>query len=58
MTMTIRSRGLCSVGVLVLLGLIMAAPIQAQTPQMDRAADKAAVEQTFRDYIAIFLTGD
>jgi hypothetical protein len=56
--MTIRSRGLCSVGVLVLLGLIMAAPIQAQTPQMDRAADKAAVEQTFRDYIAIFLTGD
>ena len=33
-------------------------PVQAQTPRTDRIADRAAVEQTFRDYLAIFLTGD
>ena len=30
--------------------------VQAQSS--DRAADKIAIEQTFRDYLALFLTGD
>lgn len=53
-----RNGPLRSVGVLVLLGLLTIASVQAQAPNVDLAVDKAAVEQTFRDYIEIFLTGD
>ena len=46
-------------GVLV-LGLLLTTSVQAQSqaPNVDRAAEKAAVEQTFRDYSAAFWTGD
>jgi len=43
---------------LLVLGLLLATSAQAQAPKVDRAAEKAAVEQTFRDYAATFWTGD
>jgi hypothetical protein len=45
-------------GVLVLLGFLLTASAQAQAPKDDRAAEKATVEQTFRDYAAAFWTDD
>ena len=44
-------------GVLV-LGLLLTTSAQAQSPKVDRAAEKAIIEQTFRDYAATFWTGD
>jgi ketosteroid isomerase-like protein len=51
-------RGIFSVAMLAFMGLLAAATAQAQTSKTDRAADKAAAEQTFRDYAATFMTGD
>jgi ketosteroid isomerase-like protein len=45
-------------GVLVLLGLLITVSAQAQAPKVDRAAEKATIERTFRDYAAMFLMGD
>jgi ketosteroid isomerase-like protein len=56
--MTMRNALMTLRGVLVLLGLLITASAQAQAPKVDRATDKATIEQTFRDYIAMFLTGD
>jgi ketosteroid isomerase-like protein len=46
-------------GLLVLM-LLLTTPAQAQSQvsKVDRAAEKATVEQTFRDYSAMFWTGD
>lgn len=53
-----KNKGPYAVGVLALLAILIAAPVSAQTPKADRGADKAAVEQTFRDYVAAFVSGD
>jgi ketosteroid isomerase-like protein len=56
--MTMRNVFMTLRGVLVLLGFLITASAQAQAPKVDRAAEKATVEQTFRDYAATFWTGD
>src|SRR5215813_10877181 len=38
--------------------LLLATSAHAQAPKVDRAAEKAIIEQTFRDYAAMFLMGD
>ena len=53
-----RNVFMTSRGVLVLLGLLISASAQAQAPKVDRAAEKATVEQTFRDYSTAFWTAD
>jgi hypothetical protein len=42
----------------MLFASVLLCSVQAQTPKGGRAADKVAVEQTFRDYRAVFLAGD
>ena len=44
----------------LVLGLLLTVSSQAQSqaPKVDRAAEKAIIEQTFRDYGSVFLTGD
>src|SRR4029077_2353800 len=53
-----RNKALYSVGAFALLGVLVAASVSAQAPKTDRAADKAAIEQVFRDYVATFVAGD
>lgn len=53
-----RNGPLRSAGVLVLLGLLTIASVQAQAPKVDRAAEKAVIDRTFRDYHATYSEGD
>ena len=50
-------RTLCSKGVLVLLGVLAAERTGAQAQPADRAAEKAVVDRTFRDYHAAYTEG-
>ena len=54
--MSVTTRAWLAAASLCASGLLCS--VQAQTPKADRAVDKVAVEQTFRDYLAMFLTGD
>lgn len=53
-----RRRAIYSLATVGLISTLASVPVRAQGPKTDMTADRAAVEQTFRDYIAIFLTGD
>jgi uncharacterized protein (TIGR02246 family) len=43
---------------LALIGVLVAGPVGAQAPKPDKVADKATVEQLFREYVAAFVAGD
>ena len=51
-------RTLYSLATVGLVGFLASVPVCAQAPKADRAADKATVEQTFREYMAAFSAGD
>ena len=51
-------RALCSMRVLVLLGVLATVPAGAQVQPPDRAGEKAVVDRTFRDYHAAYSAGD
>jgi ketosteroid isomerase-like protein len=53
-----RSKAFYVVAAFAVLEILIAAPASAQSPKDDRAAQKAAIEQFYRNYIADFMAGD